>query len=595
MEQHQYQQNTLGNLFIFIILCCLVALPTAQNHDELESKIQSQDTSDTPDLQQTTLQKICRYFDVSVGRRICLHPLPLLSQMQQKRNFRQSQHYTYPNVVEESLYIQDDEGIHLKKRYVNAAAMYAEITAPEQALNSVGVQTVTDWIVVTYNQVTPVTQSDVNNSIELIRTESFSNTINSNGPSYFLNVFTGTLNDVEQHLALSGATVYMIIQDHPLAMYSGQRGTKSPKLTQTIIKNTIKPKYQTFNKFKLKPGVTISPSTAFSCRTGSNNGMTAGYFSWGVDSLDETTGSLNSEFCISPGNNGTGIHAYVVDSGVNHHSTFQSRITDDYTFYSSSPLHPHGTHVAGIIGSSVYGVAPASILHNIRVLDENGSGSFSSLLGGMLWISQNGIPGVINLSLGVLNAYSNSIASVIQNLISAGFTIIAAAGNDGTDGCYSFPGNVPGVLTIGAFQMPRAKTSWSNFGTCVEMYAPGHNIISTYGSGSDSTLMSGTSMACPFAAGVSVLYIQNSPTKTPPQIIAAVLADANEGTVSGLTNTDSNRQLHYLAGSSSSSSTSSSTGGPPPSAGDASDPSRENILLRLWVIVLLPAIMILLE
>lgn len=464
----------------------------------------------------------CHYTKTKSMMKVCLIPLQRLTSNSLKRGIPPN-HYAYPTIL------KLDHQDHSLKRRLNNNMIHAEVHSLDEISGKGGSEwRVPRWVVVTYNEISS-NISSLNSSLELLTSKTFENTISNESIIFFLNVFSGSLSDVEDHLTLQSANVYMIFQDKPISMYD------SFKKTQHINIHPIKKE----SKKNIIP-------YAETCRSGSVNGMTAGYFSWGIDTLDQTSATLDSQFCVEQGNDGTGMHAYIVDSGVNQHTSFSARLHSDFDYYNTRPFNPHGTHVAGLIGSTIYGVTTATTLHDIRILDENGSGSFSSLLAGLLWIAQNGVPGVINLSLGVLNAYSNPVASVMQDLTNAGYVFVVAAGNDNVDGCYSFPANVPNVLTVGAYQIPRAKASFSNYGNCVDLYSPGVSIISTFGNNSE-TIMSGTSMACPIAAGVAVTVKQNYPAASSNTIINRVISNSLSNIITGLNSQDHNVGLHYVA------------------------------------------------
>jgi subtilisin family serine protease len=272
-------------------------------------------------------------------------------------------------------------------------------------------------------------------------------------------------------------------------------------------------------------GLRIESDVNLICREGDyRGGYIPGFMSWGLDMIDQfqpiLEGMLNldfdNQFCTFRDNDGTGIHIYVVDTGIAPHSTFQDRLTSDFDYYQSggdwSSYHPHGTHVAGLCASSIYGVAPRSFIHDIRVLDSEGSGNYASLSAGLLWIKRYGKrPGVINLSLGGLDINGVSITSIIKALMDMGFIVVASAGNDnGQDACLTYPGSVENVITVGSIGRSRKRSGFSNQGECVEVYAPGENITSAYGS-NQAIQLSGTSMSAPLVTATCALQLQNYP------------------------------------------------------------------------------------
>lgn len=257
-----------------------------------------------------------------------------------------------------------------------------------------------------------------------------------------------------------------------------------------------------------------------SCRTSTNQrnaGYQSGYFSWAIDSMDQRGGDFNFMFCPLNGNVGTGVHAYVVDTGIYPHSSFQNRLIKGFDYFRnvSDPNYSldnngHGTHVAGLIGSSIYGVAPGVTLHSYKALDSSGYGSFASILANLLHILDNiQLPAVINMSFGVVGASSSSVTTAILDLINRGAIVVASAGNDGINACNSFPANIPEVITVAASDQANKRCSFSNYGQCVDIFSPGKQIISTYLSG--TAVLSGTSMSAPLTAGTCALILQSHP------------------------------------------------------------------------------------
>jgi subtilisin family serine protease len=273
------------------------------------------------------------------------------------------------------------------------------------------------------------------------------------------------------------------------------------------------------------------------CRDGDGgDGMSAGYMSWGIDLTDQTSATPDNTFCVDSPDIGTDIHVYVLDTGVNNHSTFQGRLVNDFDYYDQGGVdsESHGTHVAGILASSIYGIAVNATIHNVRVLDDEGSGTFASLAAGLLYVLHNLPSGIINLSLGVLDAFSGTISAIINSLMDDGFVVVVAAGNDGIDACISFPGNIARVVTVGAYDTERVVADFSNIGSCVDIYGPGVDIISAFGSGSGATLKSGTSMASPNVAGLLAILMQRNSTANSSELITRLYANSNKDVITGL-------------------------------------------------------------
>ncbi|THV40843.1 S8 family peptidase [Glycomyces buryatensis] len=271
--------------------------------------------------------------------------------------------------------------------------------------------------------------------------------------------------------------------------------------------------------------------------------------SWGQDRVDQQELPLDASYTYDVG--GTGVNAYVLDTGVNTtHEDFTGRIGEGYDFVDddadASDCHGHGTHVAGTIGGTTYGLAKDVTVVPVRVLDCEGSGSYAGIIGGIDWVTENaaGGPAVANMSLG--GTFSQALNDAIAGATSVGVTFAIAAGNEGQDACDVSPGSEPTAITVAASDENDAQTSWSNWGECVDIIAPGDGITSAWIDGDDaSDTISGTSMAAPHVAGVAALYLETNPEATPEEVSAALtegaVADAievTEGTPNLLLNTE---------------------------------------------------------
>ena len=237
--------------------------------------------------------------------------------------------------------------------------------------------------------------------------------------------------------------------------------------------------------------------------------------SWGLDRIDATDTPLNDSYkYFSTGNSS---YVYVIDTGIySGHADFAGRVTSGYTAISdgngSEDCNGHGTHVAGTIAGSTYGVAKSTRVVAVRVLDCAGSGYSSSVVAGINWVVQShpGGAGIINMSLG--GSANTAIDSAVADATAAGLTVVVAAGNSSTDACSSSPARAPSALTIGAIDRSDSQAAYSNFGSCVDLWAPGSNITSAWIGGSSATrTISGTSMATPHVAGLAARLAQAFP------------------------------------------------------------------------------------
>lgn len=260
--------------------------------------------------------------------------------------------------------------------------------------------------------------------------------------------------------------------------------------------------------------------------------------SWGLDAVDNSAAASDDAYLYD--SSGAGVTAFVVDSGVqSDHPDFGGRVDaaaghDEVgDGRGTEDCNGHGTHVAGTIGSTTYGVAKDVRIVPVRVLGCGRTGSLLDVLYGMLWISQNNDPAqsVVNMSLG--SPKVDIVNSFADDLVDQGFVVAVAAGNETQDACNVSPASAPKPLTVGAFDRTRGLAWYSNFGTCVDILAPGSDITSTW-IGSSVNTISGTSMASPHVAGLAARLLQLHPTWATPQVQQELTRAEATGHISGL-------------------------------------------------------------
>ena len=274
---------------------------------------------------------------------------------------------------------------------------------------------------------------------------------------------------------------------------------------------------------------------------------------WGLDRVDQRTLPLSQSYTYTSG--GSGVKAYILDTGIRtSHMDFGGRASGGYSAvwdgYGVQDCHGHGTHVAGTVGGSVSGVAKQVTLVPVRVLDCSGSGSRSSLIAGIDWITADhaaGQPAVANVSAGGVASRALDIA--VGNSMIDGVTYVVAAGNVNADACASSPARVGEAITVGATTSSDARSSFSNYGACLDLFAPGSFVTSAWYTGDNAgAVLSGTSMAAPHVTGAAALYLQGAPSASPAMVRDAIVNSATPDTVSGAGAGSPNRLLYSLFG-----------------------------------------------
>ncbi len=263
---------------------------------------------------------------------------------------------------------------------------------------------------------------------------------------------------------------------------------------------------------------------------------------WGLDRIDQ--GALPLSRTYSYTSTGAGVHAYIIDTGIwTLHPEFGGRANNVFDAYGATgeDCNGHGTHVSGTIGAATYGVAKGVSLHGVRVLSCVGLGLNSDVIAGVDWVTAHHVnPAVANMSLG--GGKSPALDQAVTNLWNSGVFLAVAAGNDNVDACTESPSGAPSVFTVAASEKTDVKASYSNWGTCVEVYAPGSAIKSTYLGGTTMSL-SGTSMATPHVVGVGALYKAIFGDQPSATVSNWIIANSTAGVITGNVNGTPNRLL----------------------------------------------------
>ncbi|WP_377470938.1 S8 family peptidase [Micromonospora siamensis] len=266
--------------------------------------------------------------------------------------------------------------------------------------------------------------------------------------------------------------------------------------------------------------------------------------SWGLDRIDQRSLPLNASYTYP--NTATNVRAYIIDTGIRiTHSDFGGRASwgTNKVDTNNTDCNGHGTHVAGTVGGASYGVAKGVRLIAVKVLNCSGSGSTTGVVSGVNWVTANAVkPAVANMSLG--GGASTTLDNAVANSISSGVTYAVAAGNSSANACNSSPSRVASALTVGATTSTDARASYSNYGSCLDLFAPGSSIKSAWSTGDTATnTISGTSMASPHVAGAAALVLSANPGYTPSQVASTLTSKATTGVVTSPGTGSPNRLL----------------------------------------------------
>ncbi|GGW03147.1 hypothetical protein GCM10010230_37560 [Streptomyces narbonensis] len=273
---------------------------------------------------------------------------------------------------------------------------------------------------------------------------------------------------------------------------------------------------------------------------------------WGLDRIDQANLPLNGTYTY-PDPAGAGVTAYVIDTGVRvSHAQFGGRAVNGYDAVDGDTVaqdgNGHGTHVATTIAGSTYGVAKAAKIVAVRVLDNAGSGTTAGVIAGIDWVTSHhtaGAPAVANLSLG--GGASTALDNAVKNSIADGVTYAVAAGNSGVNASSSSPARVAAAITVGATSNTDAKASWSNYGSVLDLFAPGVSITAGWHTSDTATnTISGTSMATPHVAGAAAVYLAGHTSATPAQVATALVNGSTPNKVTSPGSGSPNRLLRLV-------------------------------------------------
>jgi subtilisin family serine protease len=272
--------------------------------------------------------------------------------------------------------------------------------------------------------------------------------------------------------------------------------------------------------------------------------------SWGLDRIDQRNLPLDQRYTYN--STGSGVNAYIIDTGVRiTHRDFGGRAKNGYDFVDNDAVaqdgNGHGTHVAGTVAGTLHGVAKQANIIGVRVLNNSGSGTIAGVVAGVNWVASNHVkPAVANMSLG--GGANTSLDNAVSGAITRGVTFAVAAGNSNTNAANTSPARVAAALTVGSTDRTDARSSFSNYGPVVDVFAPGGGITSTWNTSDTATnTISGTSMAAPHVAGVVARYLQGNRNVTPAQVATAITSNATNGKVTNPGANTTTRLLYWAS------------------------------------------------
>ncbi|MFF5368456.1 S8 family peptidase [Streptomyces sp. NPDC013187] len=271
---------------------------------------------------------------------------------------------------------------------------------------------------------------------------------------------------------------------------------------------------------------------------------------WGLDRIDQVSLPLSGTYTY-PDSAGSGVTVYVIDTGVRiTHQQISGRASHGYDAVdgdnNASDGNGHGTHVATTIAGSTYGVAKKAKIVGVRVLNNSGSGTTAGVIAGIDWVTRNHSgPSVANMSLG--GGASATLDTAVRNSIASGVTYAVAAGNSSTTASSSSPARVAEAITVGATTSTDAKASYSNYGSALDIFAPGSSITAGWHTSDTATnTISGTSMATPHVAGAAAVYLAGHTSSAPAQVATALVNGAVTGKVTSAGSGSPNRLLQIV-------------------------------------------------